>query len=94
LTKKGCLKDLRIDYFSLPANSTPCGEQLKQSKFGRPPLAPEDVRNNRVVTFVTQAELMQLQELTEQQNKSLSALYHHILSDYLQNNRSRSGRID
>jgi hypothetical protein len=67
---------------------------LKRSKFGRPPLAPENLRNNRVVTFVTNAELQQLNELISVQNASLSSLCHRILSDYLKRNHSRSIKSD
>jgi hypothetical protein len=74
----------------LPTNFTLIGQLLKHSSYGRPPLAPEDVRNNRVVTFVTREELQQLQQLTRKQNESLSALCHHILSDYLNHHHSRS----
>jgi hypothetical protein len=65
---------------------------LKHPKFGRPPLAPERVRSNRVVTFVTNDELNMLQEMTAKTDTSLSALCHHILADYLKTNYSRSSQ--
>jgi len=61
---------------------------LKQSKFGRPPLAPGQTRDNRVVTFVTQVELQQLKDLSDEQNASLSSVCHLIISDYLKQKRS------
>ncbi len=50
---------------------------------GRPPLNPEEVRNNRIVTFVTNREMMKLERIAEQEGRSLSATVHHILSKFL-----------
>lgn len=50
---------------------------------GRPPIAQGLVRNNRVVTFVTDEQLTKINTLANNQHKSLSATCHEILTDYL-----------
>lgn len=50
---------------------------------GRPPIAQDLVRNNRVVTFVTDEQLNKINAIASNQHKSLSATCHEILADYL-----------
>jgi len=50
---------------------------------GRPRLDPEVARTNRIVTFVTNREMTELELIAEQEGKSLSAVVHRILSGYL-----------
>lgn len=50
---------------------------------GRPPLPPERVRRNRVVTMVTDSEFQQLQSRAEEGNKSVSSFVHSILRQLL-----------
>jgi hypothetical protein len=50
---------------------------------GRPRRNPETVPSNRIVTFVTNRELAQLERITEQERKSLSAVVHRIVSGFL-----------
>jgi hypothetical protein len=54
---------------------------------GRPPAAPEIVRRNRVVTMVTDGELRTLSKLAHENNRSLSAIVHQILSQHLNSQR-------
>jgi hypothetical protein len=51
----------------------------KRPRFGRPPKPRDEVRSERVVSFVTPAELDALNELAEEREESLSALIHRIL---------------
>ncbi|MGD8375724.1 MAG: hypothetical protein PVF68_06250 [Acidobacteriota bacterium] len=50
---------------------------------GRPPGPRERRRRNRVVTFVTDAELEALQRLSDRSGRSLSAEVHAILTGSL-----------
>lgn len=50
---------------------------------GRPPLSRKLARNNRIVTFVTDDELGKIVQIAENQQKSISAVCHKILSDSL-----------
>ena len=50
---------------------------------GRPPRAPESVRQNRVVTLVTDAEFKKLAKLAGEEEKSMSAMVHKIITRYL-----------
>lgn len=50
---------------------------------GRPPLSPEEVRSNRIVTFVTNVEMAKLECKADQEGVSLSSVVHQILSKYL-----------
>ena len=50
---------------------------------GRPPGPTERIRRNRVVTLVTDAELRQLAEIADRQNRSLSSVVHEILINHM-----------
>ncbi len=50
---------------------------------GRPPGAPESIRHRRVVTLVTDAEFEQLTKIADENDKSVSATAHQIISRYL-----------
>ena len=50
---------------------------------GRPRENPESVRSNRVVTFVTNRELANLERIADEKRMSLSAVVHQILSEFL-----------
>ena len=52
-------------------------------RIGRPPLSPEEVRSNRIVTFVTNVEMAKLERKADQERVSLSSVIHQILSKYL-----------
>ena len=54
----------------------------KNSKRGRPRLAGHEVRSNRVVTFVTETELEMLERLALDDDRSLSAVVHRIISKH------------
>jgi hypothetical protein len=51
----------------------------KQTRMGRPPLAKEMARSNRVVTFVTDGELEELVHGAEREGRSLSGHVREIL---------------
>jgi len=51
----------------------------KRPRFGRPPKPRDEARSERVVSFVTRAELDALNQLAEEREQSLSALIHGIL---------------
>jgi hypothetical protein len=55
----------------------------KRKRMGRPLAAQETARRNRVVTMVTDSELEKLSMLADQEDKSLSAVVHQILSKRL-----------
>jgi hypothetical protein len=52
-------------------------------KRGRPPSAPETRRSERVVSFVTQGELDQLNRLSAEQGCAISAIVHTLISEGL-----------
>jgi len=54
-----------------------------QRRFGRPPKPRDEVRSERVVSFVTRAELEALNQLADTRGDSLSALIHGILRSAL-----------
>ena len=47
---------------------------------GRPPAPPGTARSQRVVTFVTDGELLRLQQWAESRGLPLSALVHELLA--------------
>ena len=62
------------------------------SRRGRPPLPPDEVRANRVVTFVTDPELATLKQLSKEESNTISAICHRIITRYLDRNPIRPGR--
>ena len=52
-------------------------------RLGRPPGAPESIRHKRVVTLMTNAEFKKLTKIADENEKSVSALVHQIVSRYL-----------
>jgi hypothetical protein len=52
-------------------------------RFGRPPKPRDEVRSERVVSFVTRDEYGALVELAATRGQSVSAAIHHILSTRL-----------
>jgi hypothetical protein len=56
---------------------------------GRPALSSEVRRSNRVVTFLTDAELAQLQGVAAEDGSSLSAAAHKILASSLTRRQRR-----
>jgi len=60
------------------------GTAMAGKRRGRPPSAPETVRSHRVVTFVTESELIQLQRLAEHRQLALSGAVHQIIVAELQ----------
>jgi hypothetical protein len=46
---------------------------------GRPPAAPGVSRSNRLVTFVTDNELIRIKKLAEDQNLAVSAMLHQLI---------------
>jgi len=64
---------------------------------GRPPLPPDELRANRVVTFFTDPELATLRQLSREESKTLSATCHRIITRYLDRHPSQpegQGRSD
>jgi hypothetical protein len=72
------------------SNTTDQGDEVLPERttrrLGRPPLSPGEVRSNRVVTFVTDAQLTALQNLARQKNTSLSGACFLILDATLSMN--------
>lgn len=59
----------------------------RKTRMGRPPVAPETARSNRVVTFVTNSEMESLERIASEEDKSLSAAVHQILARSLDRSR-------
>ena len=59
------------------------GQNIRKDRMGRPRENPESVRSNRVVTFVTNRELANLERIADEKRMSLSAVVHQILSEFL-----------
>ncbi len=55
----------------------------KRNRMGRPRKDPEITRSKRVVTFVTEKELAQLERMADFEKTSLSAIVHSILHSFL-----------
>jgi len=55
----------------------------RRRRMGRPLVPLEKARPNRVVTFVTNSEFTQLQEIAERKGVSLSATVQEILAGSL-----------
>ena len=51
----------------------------EKSNRGRPKTARHLVRPNRIVTFVTDKELEQLEQVTMQEERSMAAVVHRII---------------
>jgi hypothetical protein len=62
-------------------------------RLGRPPSPPGEVRGNRVVTFVTDTQLAELQRLALQDGTSLSGICFRILQANLDQMTSRTLKI-
>lgn len=56
---------------------------------GRPPLPPDEVRANRVVTFVTDPELAILKKISRRESDTLSSICHRIICDYINQQPSK-----
>jgi len=56
----------------------------RESRLGRPPLPRDRARSERVVSFVTPAELDALREHADASGISVSAVIHQILSATLE----------
>jgi hypothetical protein len=65
----------------------------KSQRLGRPPSPPGEVRGNRVVTFVTDAQLEELKRLALQCDTSLSGICFRILQARLDNDIFRNVKI-
>ncbi|MFT5730946.1 MAG: hypothetical protein ACI8PB_005137 [Desulforhopalus sp.] len=52
-------------------------------KMGRPRKNPDQARSNRIVTFVTNAELAKLAQVAGENKMSLSAVVHKSIRDFL-----------
>jgi hypothetical protein len=58
-------------------------ERTIRQRLGRPPKPQDEVRSERVVSFVTRGEFEALTRLADARGKSLSAEIHRILSSEL-----------
>jgi len=85
-------KILNLVFFTLPTNSTTRDHQMTTSTMGRPPLGKDEVRNARIVTFVTRGQMAQLNKLKQERDVSLSTLCHSIIADYLGQTRKGPDR--
>jgi hypothetical protein len=52
-------------------------------RLGRPPGTPESIRRKRVVTLMTDTEFEKLTQIADEKEKSVSAMVHQIISQYL-----------
>jgi len=57
--------------------------KAQHNRGGRPPLAADKARCNRVVTFVTDAEMYKLRNLAREKELSLSSLCHQLIGKSL-----------
>ena len=56
---------------------------MSRKKLGRPTLPTRELRNKRVVTFVTEQEMRGLERIAADEDRSLSALLHRLVVDRL-----------
>lgn len=64
------------------------GERGGKSRRGRPRRSQEEARSQRVVTFVTKAELEDLEQIAQREDRSLSAVVHRMIAGHLRNRAS------
>ena len=62
-----------------------------RARRGRPGLAPDQARSHRVVTFVTVDELEGLEQIAQEEERSLSAVVHRIIEQHLKTSRQSGG---
>ena len=62
----------------------------RRVRMGRPPMPSDQVRSNRVVTFVTNQELTELEQVALEEETSLSGVVHEML---LRGLESRDGWV-
>lgn len=58
-----------------------------EQRRGRPSQVPDAARSKRAVTFVTERELEGLEQIAQEEDRSLSAVVHRIIAQYLKNTR-------
>ena len=61
--------------------------KTRRVRMGRPPMPEDRVRSNRVVTFVTNQELAELEQAAARAGSSLSGLVHEMLLYDLESRR-------
>ena len=61
---------------------TEVGTQPRR-RLGRPPETPGSIRRRRMVTLMTDAEFEKLTKIADENEKSVSAFVHQIVSRYL-----------
>ena len=67
-------------------------QRAQRPRRGRPTRAPEEARSHRVVTFVTERELTALEQIAQEEDRSLSAVVHRIITQHLDTSRqTRAG---
>ena len=79
LHDRQCENQMEVD---IPVAKTEVGAQSRH-KLGRPPGPPESIRRRRVVTLMTDAEFDKLMRIADENENSVSALVHQIVSRYL-----------
>jgi hypothetical protein len=57
----------------------------QKSKLGRPKSTGDVTRPNRIVTFVTDTELLQLERVATKEERSMSAVVHRIIRAHFEN---------
>jgi hypothetical protein len=55
-------------------------EQAYSMRRGRPPKPAEEARSRRTVTFLTEGEYSRLVDIAREENMSISAMAHKLLS--------------
>ena len=58
-------------------------QEENRRKIGRPRKNPDQTRSNRIVTFVTNAELAKLDQVAGENKMSLSAVVHKSIRNFL-----------
>ena len=65
-------------------------DEKDRQRLGRPPKPRDEVRSERVVSFVTRVEFDALAELADTRGTSVSAVVHQILRSNLVEEKSQS----
>jgi hypothetical protein len=58
-------------------------KSVTKGRPGRPPSPVDQVRSNRIVTFVTDREMLEMTRLAESENLSMSAVCHQLIRESL-----------
>jgi hypothetical protein len=70
--------------WNVPTMTAKTVKKAKQQQMGRPRTPADIARRNRVVTLVTDSQFEQLKTVAADTERSVSAVVHQVISEFLQ----------